>query len=380
MGRSKLKTLKETTLNSFYEVCKMQGIKNGVHFKVNHQSNIIYFFNGSEIVMKDLFYYPSDPNFDELGSLEITGAFVDEVNQIVSLAWSVLKSRIRYKLDDYNLIPKMFGTCNPSKNWVYNDFYKAKKENSLINGRDFLQALATDNPYISKHYIENLKALPKPQRDRLLYGIWESYDELSLCEYDSILDLFKNDFVVNENAKYYITVDVARQGRDKSIIAVWRGFELVELVEIPKNTIKELETSINALKTKYKVPTSNIIADEDGVGGGLVDFVHIKGFINNSKPFNGENYQNLKTQCYYKLAEFINSNKIYISAELSVEQKEMIIQEVEQIKIDDTDNEGKLRIKNKAEVKKAINRSPDYSDVLMMRMYFEYYKPIKKFV
>ena len=78
MGRKKLKTLKETTLNSFLEVCKIQNIKIDKHFKINHQSSTIIFVNGSEILMKDLAYYPSDPNYDELGSLEISGAFIDE--------------------------------------------------------------------------------------------------------------------------------------------------------------------------------------------------------------------------------------------------------------------------------------------------------------
>ena len=34
IGRAKLKTLKETTLQSFFEVAKMQGVKNGVHYRL----------------------------------------------------------------------------------------------------------------------------------------------------------------------------------------------------------------------------------------------------------------------------------------------------------------------------------------------------------
>src|SRR3546814_17191239 len=78
MGRAVLKTLKETTLNSFFWVMAQQGLMAGRDYKFNAQSNTIYFPNASEILLKDLYSYPSDPNFDELGSLEITGAFVDE--------------------------------------------------------------------------------------------------------------------------------------------------------------------------------------------------------------------------------------------------------------------------------------------------------------
>ena len=129
MGRSKLKTLKETTLNTFFEMAQELNI--GKQFNFNAQSNIIYFKNGSEIILKDLFLYPSDPNFDSLGSLEITGAFIDECNQITYKAWQVVKSRIRYKLEEFGLTPKLFGSCNPSKNWAFKEFYQADKEGHI---------------------------------------------------------------------------------------------------------------------------------------------------------------------------------------------------------------------------------------------------------
>ena len=128
IGRSKLTALKTTTLNTFFEVCKQWGLKADLHYKFNAGSNIITFYNGSEVLLKDLFQYPSDRNFDSLGSLEITAAFVDEVSQITEKAKQILGSRIRYKLDKYNLTPKLLLTCNPTKGWVYNSFYKPQKK------------------------------------------------------------------------------------------------------------------------------------------------------------------------------------------------------------------------------------------------------------
>ena len=380
MGRKKLKTLKETTLNSFLEVCKMQGVINGTHFTINGSSNTIHFINGSEILMKDLAYYPADPQFDELGSLEITGAFIDEVNQTVALAWQIVKSRIRYKLDEYGLIPKILGTCNPSKNWVYKEFYKPQKINDIEPHKCFIQALVTDNPFISQHYIDNLMSLPKAQKSRLLLGNWESDDDpTKLVEYDNILNLFTNTYVRNENDRYYITCDVARFGSDKAVICLWRGFELVDIFDYATSKITDLQTAILGLKNRYNVSSNHIIADGDGVGGGLVDNLRIKDFVNNSKCLNDENFQNLKTQCYYKLADMINSDSIYISAELSQAQQDAIIEELEQIKAADIDSDGKLKIMPKTEVKQLIGRSPDYSDTIMMRMWFTLTPTVKKF-
>ncbi len=129
MGRAKLKTLKETTLNTFFDLASDIGITDQYTF--NGQTNTIAFTNGSEIILKDLFLYPSDPHFDSLGSLEISGAFIDECNQIVYKAWQVVKSRIRYKLNEFDLTPKILGTCNPAKNWVYKKFYIPDDKDNL---------------------------------------------------------------------------------------------------------------------------------------------------------------------------------------------------------------------------------------------------------
>ena len=101
MGRSKLKTLKETTLNTFFELTS--NLKLSTSYNFNSQTGVITWTNGSEILLKDLYSYPADPNFDSLGSLEITGAFIDECNQISFKAWQIVTSRIRYKLNEYNL-------------------------------------------------------------------------------------------------------------------------------------------------------------------------------------------------------------------------------------------------------------------------------------
>ena len=63
-----------------------------------------------------------------------------------------------------------------------------------------------------------------------------------------------------------------------------------------------------------------------------MDNCDIQGFVNNSTPFNGENYQNLQTQCGYKLADHINATEVGIDEDLiSTADKEEIIRELEQL-------------------------------------------------
>lgn len=370
LGRAILKTLKDTTLNSFFWVMSEQGLKSNYHYVYNAQRGIISFpETESEILLKDLFTYPSDPNFDELGSLEITGGFVDEVNQISLKAWNISKSRIRYKLDEYGIIPKMLGTCNPAKNWVYSDFYKPQKDNSLPPNKQFVQALLSDNPFISKHYRDNLLQLDKNSKERLLFGNWEYDDDpSSLMTIDAITNIFSNTFA--RSGVKYITADVARFGSDSSVIGLWNGLRLEKIIQLFKKPTTWVSSEIEALRQLHSVPRSNVVVDEDGVGGGIVDQLGCKGFVNNSSALNGENFDNLKSQCYFKLAEKINDGQIYVSG-CTIEQRSALIEELEQVKQKDMDKDGRKKVVPKDKVKEIIGRSPDFSDMLMMRMLFE---------
>jgi hypothetical protein len=371
MGRSKLKSLKQTTLNTFFEICSEWSL-NESHYTYNQQSGEITFYNGSVIILKDLFLYPSDPNFDSLGSLEITGAFIDEVNQITEKAKNIVSSRMRYKLDKYKLIPKLFMSCNPAKNWVYDQFYKKSKSGQLEDYKQFIPALVTDNPNISTHYINQLKKLDEISKRRLLYGEWEYDDKDALISYDNIIDIFQDYKLEDEIKATHISCDVARKGKDKAVIMVWSDYKIIEIHTLDISLINEIVDLINEIKSRHRLSNRQVVVDADGVGGGVVDYLKgCQDFVNNSKALKSENYQNLKTQCYFKLAEKINEGVIEIF-DYDIIIKEKIIQELQLIKRKNIDRDGKLQIISKEEIKEMIGRSPDYSDAMMMRMLFEF--------
>jgi phage terminase large subunit len=374
MGRSKLKALKETTLNTFFELASDLKITN--QFTYNAQANTINWNNGSQILLKDLFLYPSDQNFDSLGSLEICGAFIDECNQIVFKAWQIVTSRCRYKLKEFGIIPKVLGSCNPSKNWTYKEFYEPNKTKTLKPYRKFIQALPTDNPHLPQSYLDSLLSLDSNSKERLYYGNWEYDDDPNaLCGYDNILSIFNNDHIAKGTK--YITADIARMGSDKAIIGVWEGFNLFEVHSFDVSKTTEIQTTIEALRSKHQIPKKHVVADEDGVGGGVVDNCGIKGFLNGSKALEDENYFNLQAQCCYKLSEKINEHAIYISADLTGNQKDEIVEELEQLKSYELDKDGKLRVLPKSKIKENIGRSPDWRDMIMMRMFFDLKTPKK---
>lgn len=386
IGRAVMKTLKDTTLKTFFEIAKMQGIVRGKHFDLTspqdkESPNCLTFINGSLIFLRDLFLYPSDPDFDDLGSLEITDAFVDECGQVTQIAKDTLKTRIRFGLDKWRLKPKILFATNPVKDWPYREFYKPSKENRLEPHRKFIPALVTDNPNISRAYIESLDKLPAgAQKERLRYGNWEyDNDPATLIDYEKIIDCFSNTHV--RGGGRVITADIARFGSDKTVIGIWDGHR-VKLHAYSGLSITESAGKIKEFKDRFGIGASSILIDEDGVGGGSVDILKCKGFVNNSIALPGvepnidqkghikpDNFVNLKSQCYFKLADRINSGDLYIECEESL--KQVVIEELEQVKQYNMDKDGKKAVMPKDKVKEVLGRSPDFSDTLMMREWFD---------
>lgn len=371
MGRSKLKTLKETTVNTFFDVMTM--LKYPKHLWKYYDSSHIEFKNGSQIILKDLFSYPSDRDFNSLGSLEITGAFIDEVAQITRKAKEVVRSRIRYRLDEYGLYPKMLLTCNPTKGWPLHDFYRPYIQNELREDKKFIQALLADNPHASASYRETLEGLEDiTLRNRLLYGNWEyENDDNGLIEPDAISDLFSNRFIedlYNQDVKYYLTADIALHGSDRFVLGVWRGMTLEKIFSIEKIDGGEIVTKLKELTARYKIAPHRVIYDADGVGGYLKGyFPAALSFVANSRATK-ENYANLKAQCSFHLAKMINERAIYIK---DTTFRSEIETELPMIRRKTKLSDSKLAVVSKEDIKIVLGRSPDYADMIMMRMYPE---------
>lgn len=369
MGRAVLKTLKETTLNSFFDVCSQQGLKAGDHYVYNAQTSQIA-VGASTIILKDLFAYPADPNFDDLGSLEITGAFVDEANQITERAKMIVGSRIRYGLKDYGIAPKMLMTCNPAKNWVRTQFYQPWKNGTLEPHRAFVPALVTDNPHISPAYVENLARMPEgdPMKERLYYGNWDyDHDPAALMTTEAIVALWGNFHV--QPGRVCVTADVARYGSDKTVIMAWRGMVVYHIEAHQGLSVPEVAAAVDAVARAFNCQRHFVVVDDDGIGGGVVDLLPgCVGFKGGARPKHEENYANLKAQCSYMLAERVNKGDMHVA---TTDYREQITEELAWVKRHKMDMDGKLMVLPKDKVKEGLGRSPDYADCMMMRMALE---------
>ena len=393
IGRNELTRLMATAYVTFTKVCKHHNI--GIdEWNLNGKYNYIEFKNGSRIDLLDLAHRPTDPMYERLGSLEYTdGGWIEEAGEVPFMAVDILRSRGgRHMNKEFNLSPDTLYTYNPNKGWVYR-IYKQWKEGTLPKDVVFIQALFNDNPHTSEIYGKQLDRLQDPaMRARLKLGSFEYDDDpTALMDYDSIVDIFTN--TLPRSDEKYMTIDVARHGVDKTVIYLWRGWTIYGVRIYAKQDTAVTSQKSRDIAANEHIPYSHSIADEDGIGGAVVDTNKgFRGFIANSQALENpltkepENYANLKSQASYVLADKVNKHEFAVKidpgqfiSEVPGETFEVwrdkFIEELEQIKSKNMDKDAKLRVRPKEETKLELGRSPDYADTAMFRSVFEYPLP-----
>ena len=383
IARKQLIDIRIHTIPTIEKVFKGWGIRIDQVGRYNGQDHCYYLNNGSAVLLIDAKDEPGDPMFERFGSMEMTQGWIEEAGEFEEPAKTNLAISLGRCLNDkYGLKRKLLMTCNPKKNFLYDKYYLPWKNGSLPSHIKFIQAFAHENTKNESGYLDNLNQnLLGVDRERLLDGNWEyATDDDRLMDYNAICDIFHNTHV--PGGRKCITADVARLGGDKIVVIEWDGWRgkvkwwSLEYLDVTGSKIEEM-------RYRLQIGVSDVLVDEDGMGQGLVDFLKFKGFVNGSKALpapNGprddkgtlipENYDNLKSQCYYRLAKRVNEKDIYLQYE-SEQVKGWIIQELNQVRQKKLDDDKKKGVVPKDKVKELLGRSPDFADTIMMREWFE---------
>ena len=188
VARRTLKALRESTWVTLLRILKDWKMEEGTHYHINNMMGVLTFWNGSQIIMMELSPSLQDPDYNRLGSLEITGAFVDEVSEVPERAIEVLASRIRFKIEDTFIVGKILMTTNPALTWIRSTFVMDDDGNpvELQKGYRYIPFTLFDNPnekFRMIYYNKLLKIRDKATRDRLLYGNWWFVDSNKAAAY-----------------------------------------------------------------------------------------------------------------------------------------------------------------------------------------------------
>lgn len=188
IARKTLKSLKGSTFNTVKMLMKKWGLKQDVHYKINNLEGIVTFWNDSQIILLEMADLPSDPDFNRFGSMEITGAAVDEVSEISERACEVLFSRVRYNVHNTFKVPKMVMSTNPCLGWVRDRFVQDEEGNPIEckEGEQYIPFTVDDNPDAGfrSTYMAALDKISDPAvKARLRYGNWDFVESNEAAAY-----------------------------------------------------------------------------------------------------------------------------------------------------------------------------------------------------
>lgn len=278
------------------------------------------------------------------------------------------------------------------KNFIDQEIEKSK---GIVNKKHFIKSVTFIGGSVYENaellrtnpsYLGSLNMQSKEEKERLLGGNWkQSQKGNDVYDFRKFLDIFTNSYV-QEGVKY-ITTDIALKGSNKFTIFVWSGKRLLDFCVMEKSKGNEVISLIKQAAHTWNVSFSNILFDNDGVGQ------FIDGFIDGAREFNNgssplpnnktgekENYNHLKSQCYFHSGDAVNRGEYYIPPEVANKQydnkmtlRERLLWERKAIKRDKPDSDGRLAVIKKEEMKNYLGgESPDAMDGFMMREWWDF--------
>ena len=246
----------------------------------------------------------------------------------------------------------------------------------LVKSVTFVPGVLAENVELTGKdpgYKGNLLSQDKRHGTRLLRGCWYDADgENDLFRYVDLWDLFGNDHL--PGGQKYLTADVAMEGSDRFRVGIWSGLRLEKIYSWDRSDGELVWREMERLAAENGVWGQHIVFDANGVGNFL------KGFFRSAYDFRSQgscvelqgvkaNFRDLRTQCAFKLADLVSEHGLFIRA--AGQERDAIIEEFENHKKTGSNPSGRLTITAKEEVKTTIRRSPDYFDMILMRMVFE---------
>lgn len=364
-------TAKQTVFRTYLKVLADSNFVEGRDFSLERNIGEIRLRNKSVLTLVEA-DHTKDRDHMKLKGLEPNCEHIDEIDELIESAFDMLESRVGR--DPKSIVPPVtIVTMNPNNKWAKKRFYDAWKAGKLPKNVKVIEFTRYDSWSDQARYEKLIETRPKPWIERYINNNWDfADDDNSLFKYRffdaaavSMLDI---------NAKRFVGNDVAREGTDRSVFAMWYERTLVDILVI-KDKDEQKTTDEQALElikymTQNSVTADCISVDGVGVGVGVIDHMHSKGidvvtFKSGYKAIKPE-YDNLRSQVIWEFAQGLEKGtiKIYEGCPYKNELISEAMAHLHNI------NDKKLSVESKDDMKKRTGGlSPDIFDAVVMGLY-----------
>lgn len=297
---------------------------------------------------------------NKFNSAEYAFFAIDQAEEVTEDDIALLRGATfgRLVVNEQALPGKGLFTANPRNCWLKGEFIKNPPPN-----RRFISALPTDNPYCTQRYIDNLKDAFKHRPGQLkafLYGDWSGVEDPDSVIFDSWLE--RAIGMPTLLGGTVISCDPARFGDDKTIINLMDGSNIKERKEMAHSRTTDISDYLTELSRQNN--NCEIVVDEIGVGGGVIDELHKNGrrvvaFNSAAKSDEPEKYYNMRAQAWWELGQHFARTEIGCQA-MSDNLRQELATPTYEIR------NGRILIESKEAIKERLGRSPDEADCYVM--------------
>lgn len=343
-------------------------------------------------------FYGIARNVDEIKSFEgATVCWFEEAHNVTKEAYDIVRPTVMR-----NEGAEMWFSFNPrlSTDFVYKRFVVNPPRGALVRLVNY-----PDNPFLSGTAIADIEAIKEEDYEdyqHIYLGVAKDDDDSVVIKrswLQSAIDAHKKVTPSSGvwTGQKIVGYDVADDGDDKNALSVLDGSILVDIDEW-KAGEDELRESAARVKNKAEaIGATNIGYDSIGVGAGTGAHLNSLGWTKHfkfnaggavvdpdrnygtSKIKNKDFFANIKAQAWWLLAdrfrnthlavtkgkEFPASEMISISSECDPKKLDKLIDELSTPKRD-FDNQGKVKVESKKDLKKREVASPNIADSLII--------------
>lgn len=375
--RQNISTAKRSVIPSYINMLDMMNFVEGVHYKYNKSDFIIEFLHNKSKIAFIEADITKDRQGRKIKGVNATGNHIDEADELDQVMFTTATSR-RGRRNENGQPSLSIITMNPNDTYLKAKYYTPWKNGTLPKGVIVIEFTLADS-WQTKADIDAMLSNPKPWKERYLYNNWDySDDDNSLFKYRYFDAAITNLLQIKD--KRYGGYDVAREGTDRSVQAMWYGDSEADVktlvdIQIFKEKDEQIRTDDQAMMLiKYDTENSIIAAhqavDGVGVGVGVIDHMASKGimvktFKSGAKP-TVDTYDMLRSQVIFVFAQGLEKGKIKIY-EGCPYRNELISEAM--IHLHKT-TDKKLAVESKEEIKKRTGgMSPDIFDAVIMGLY-----------
>lgn len=349
--RKEYTDLKDSTMRDFekYFGCQIPSSKD---FVLPNKSTIM-FRHGSEI--------------DVLKNINLSIAGIEQAEEFeTDETFNFIRDRLRREGSSYRQLCVIANA--KGHNWVW----KLWKNNPPSEEYDLSEATTFDNEdNLPADFIADLKRMEIEAPNHYKQFILNSDEEVEQDDYLFTHTLLKQSYKLafnkKENSKRILACDIARFGQDSTVFTILENRGPMYWEQIFKESHKGKDlmwTTGRFVDLRREFKTIVNVADDDGLGGGVVDRLKeigltIVDFKGGQKAKNDELYGNRRSEGFFTLKEMVEKGYLKILNDFNMIDQLLTIRYK-------YNSKGQRFILSKDELRKDGIKSPDEADALMM--------------